>query len=695
MNHSLRSIAFPLSSHHWRHFACRSCWRWIFIALIFLSATALVTRAEDVPMAFQPLKPGAVEPTGWLRDWALAAGKGITGHLDERAETYAKGWSGQDFKAGGVKEKGTGWPLEQCAYWLDGLVRMAYILNDPDLIAKAKSRLDPVVDGILKGGDSFVYWMPNSIFNDDGFNSWAHSHMGRALVAYYQASGDPRILEALVKVYRNFPLPDFQDDFGVVNGMVNLDPMIDTYLLSRDPQVLANVRSVLERPGFKKAVETWNSGKIVPGHAVIFYENERVPALLYPWTGDRHLLDATKSAVKWSDQSFLLPNGLVSGEEHLAGIGSTRNVETCNVAAANWTYLWLLRITGEGSYADRIEQIFFNAGPAPIARDFETMCYYQSPNRLNESLPLEEPHNPSLGSYQFTPIGHPCLCCVGNVSRVLPNYIMHMWMATPDHGLAATLYGPCRVKAQVADGVDVIVESKTVYPFEESIVMEVTPSRDAAFPVSLRIPAWCKNPEIQINDQPVKMEVDANGFVKLDRTWKTGDRIGIRFPMTPRLICGQETSYPDQDYFRQEEVAKFHQPRSRQLSQVRDVHNPFASVMYGPLLFALPIADETPNRVAPGAVWNYALNVDPRSSGIEVVRTPMPKNWDWSLSSPLRLRADAVQFDWKPTELQPLPAAPVSGGEKAKIELVPFGCTKFRVSMFPVTEKLWADRAAK
>lgn len=686
--------------------------------MILLCACVVMSRAEDVPMAFLPLKPGAVEPAGWLRDWAQAAGSGITGHLDERSPTYAKGWSGEDFKAGGVKEKGTGWPLEQCAYWLDGLVRLAYILNDPALIAKAKSRLDPVVDGVLKGGDTFIHWMPKDQVTDE-FDNWAHSHMGRALVAYYMATGDPRVLEALVKVYRNFPLPEFQDDFGVVSGSVNLDPMIDTYLLSRDPQVLSNIRSVLERPGFKKAVATWSSGSIVPGHAVIFYENVRVPALLYPWTGDRQLLDATKRAVDWSDRAFLLPLGLVSGEEHLAGIGSTRNVETCNVAAAKWTYLWLLRITGEGGYADRIEQIFFNAGPAPIARDFETMCYYQSPNRLNESLPLEEPHNPSLGSYQFTPIGHPCLCCVGNVNRILPNYIMHMWMATPDHGLAATLYGPCRVKASVAGGVDVTVESRTGYPFEESIDMTVTPSREAKFPLYLRIPEWCKDPEIQVKnpgaspealegpalsgpllingESPHPVKADENGFVKLDRTWKAGDRIAIRFPMSPRLICGQETSYPDQEYFRQEPVPKFHQPRSRQLAQVRDINNPFASVMYGPLLFALPIADETPNRVVPGALWNYALDVDPGrvGSGIEVVRTPMPEHWDWSLSSPLRLRAEAVQFDWKPTELQPLPPAPVSGGEKAKIELVPFGCTKFRVSMFPVTEKLWADRTAK
>jgi len=241
--------------------------------------------------------------------------------LDERSATFESGWSGKDFKARGAQPNGLGWPLEQAAYWLDGLVRMAYILHDEELIAKAKARLDPVVDGVLRGGDSFIYWRPTNVL-DDSFNSWAHSHMGRALVAYYQATGDPRILEALVKVYRNFPLPDFQDNFDVVNGMVNLDPMFDTWLLSQDPQVLANARSALARPGFKQAVETWTSGHITPSHAVIFYENERVPALLFPLTGKRQLLAATQRAVEWSDQNHLLPHGLISGEEHAAGIGS-------------------------------------------------------------------------------------------------------------------------------------------------------------------------------------------------------------------------------------------------------------------------------------------------------------------------------------------------------------------------------------
>jgi len=44
--------------------------------------------------ALLPLPPGAVEPEGWLRDWARSARDGITGHLDEWHPTFADGWKG-------------------------------------------------------------------------------------------------------------------------------------------------------------------------------------------------------------------------------------------------------------------------------------------------------------------------------------------------------------------------------------------------------------------------------------------------------------------------------------------------------------------------------------------------------------------------------------------------------------------------
>ena len=66
----------------------------------------------------------------------------------------------------------------------------------------------------------------------------------------------------------------------------------------------------------------------------------------------------------------------------------------------------------------------------------------------------------------------------------------------------------------------------------------------------------------------------------------------------------------------------------------------------------------------------------------------MPAKWDWPLESPLKLHAKAVSFDWKPTNQAALPTSPVPAtGEAVKLTLIPYGCTKFRVSMFPVTEQ--------
>ena len=513
---------------------------------------------------------------------------------------------------------------------------------------------------------------------DDGFNNWAHSHMGRALVAYYQATGDPRVLQALEKAYRDYPLPDLLDTFEDVSGAANLDAMLDTYLMTGDPALLDRALAYAQRPAYRAVASQWESGRLQPGHNVIFYENIRVPALLYPWTGNKSDLAATTGAIRWDDRHHLLPLGVGSGEEYHAGIGATRNVETCDVAASMWTYLGLLRVTGEGAYSDRIERIFFNAGPAPVARDFKTMCYYQSPNRYSAANPGEEPHDPyPSGNYRFTNIGHEVLCCVGNLNRVIPSYAMHMWMATKDRGLAATLYGPSAVRAEVAGNVKVGVVSATEYPFQESITLTVTPEKEVTFPLYLRMPAWCRAPAIRVNGRSVPAAAAQDGFVKLERAWRPGDKVVLRFPMAVSIDTGHETPYPRIKYFE----------KNRAIARETAISSPFASVSYGPLLFALPIRDENPNQEGPGARFQYALDLPANRGGaVKVVRSAMPAKWSWQLDAPLRLTVNAREFDWRPSEVEPLPKEPVKGGKAARISLIPYGCTKFRVSMFPVAE---------
>ena len=657
-------------------------------ALILSVALLLQARAAEplVPFALAQLRPGAVEPSGWLRDWAQAARAGITGHLDERHPTFADGWKGIPVKANGAAADGTGWPLEQSAYWLDGAIRLGLVLHDDALIAKIRARLDPVVEGVNRAdfGTSFIYWKQG--YQPSGFDSWAHSQMGRALLAFYQGSGDRRVLDALVKVYAAYPtnLGGLRVDGGGVTGLCNVDPMLETYALSGDRRILERALQALRQPPVASEIQAWTEGHLGPGHTVIFYENIRLPAVAYPWTGNAQYLQASLAAFQWLEEGHLLPYGVASGEEFASGVGAFRKTETCDVTAMLLTASWMYRVQGRSGWGDRMERAFFNAGAAPVARDFETMCYYQSPNRLrSDALPREQPSCPGPGGIRFSALGcSNVLCCVGTLNRILPHFITHLWMATPDHGLAATLYGPSAVTAQVGAGTAVRITEETDYPFGEAIHLRVEPEKTVSFPLRLRIPGWCQAARIRVNRDSVNAPVDGQGFARIERAWAKGDRIELQLPMQPKVVRGCETEFPaaNRKYFGFEPDSLF-QPRRL----------PYASVEYGPLLFALPIPDVDPNTPDPAARWQYALDTDAArpDGGITVARQPMPARWDWPLSAPLKLQAPARTFEWKPTDAQALPDAPVSGEKTETITLVPYGCTKFRISMFPVTPRAW------
>ena len=302
--------------------------------------------------------------------------------------------------------------------------------------------------------------------------------MGRALVAWYEASGDPRVLDALVQRLRQYPVPlgnlDFAGDIKdpcPISGLLNLDAMLEAYSFSGDRRLLERARAAIAAPEVQATVNRWLDGRFTPGHAVCAYELARLPALFYLCTGEPKYLLASRNAFRWFDENHMLPYGVTSGEEYLAGIGAFRLTETCDVAAALWSMTWLYRIEGQRNWGDRIERALFNAAPAPIARDFQTMCYYQSPNRIGaDSLPEEQPVSPGRGSLRFTCLGHPhVLCCVAAVNRIVPTYIQHMWMATADQGWRPPSTAPVPFRRLAGEKVPVKLTCRTAYPFDETI----------------------------------------------------------------------------------------------------------------------------------------------------------------------------------------------------------------------------------
>jgi len=228
--------------------------------------------------------------------------------------------------------------------------------------------------------------------------------------------------------------------------------------------------------------------------------------------------------------------------------------------------------------------------------------------------------------------------------------------------------------------VQVVIACRTDYPFNDTIDISVQLAREAAFPLDFHIPGWCTAPTLSVNGADLPVERNTKGFARVSRSWKQGDSVRLRLPMIPSVQRGYDAS-SGPPYNEAHSVTPVTIPEENSTRGV-----PYASVSCGPLLFALPIPDTTnANTPDPSTRWRFALDV--QKPGLTVERTGMPARWDWPLAAPLKLRANVVELAWNPDPKAPrLPLLPTASSKLPEpVTLIPYGCTKFRISMFPVT----------
>jgi hypothetical protein len=318
--------------------------------------------------------------------------------------------------------------------------------------------------------------------------------------------------------------------------------------------------------------------------------------------------------------------------------------------------------------------------------DFKALRYITSPNQVVSDSKNHSPGIANNGPFMMmNPFSS--RCCQHNHSQGWPYYVQSLWMASIDNGLAAVLYNSCEVKAKVANGVLVTLKETTNYPFEEKIRFEMKTSKDAAFPLYLRIPAWCKNAKITVNGKPVKTQLIAGTYARIERTWKTGDKMELALPMDITMKTWEKNKNS-------------------------------MSVNYGPLTLSLQIGeryekmdskksaigdskwqegvDQTnwPSfEIYPTTAWNFGLLLEKTKPELsfKVERKAWPKdNYPFTQgASPLVFKAKGkIISDWvidKYGLCGLLPQSPVATDTPAQeITLLPMGACRLRISAFPV-----------
>jgi hypothetical protein len=225
-----------------------------------------------------------------------------------------------------------------------------------------------------------------------------------------------------------------------------------------------------------------------------------------------------------------------------------------------------------------------------------------------------------------------------------------MWMQHRDGGLAALLYGPCTATT-VINETRVELQEKTDYPFEHRIEVIVNPERKIRFTLHFRNPQWSSKTELTCTGAHI---IRDNDFWRVSKLWEAGDKISLSFIAEVRQVAAA---------------------------------NGETAAQYGPLLFALPVADGktvVKKYTASGFEDTYLepsrgipdkLAFESRSSsagfGFEPLRTHQQPIARHSFDEPaIRLHGDMIS---------------IAKGERVPVTLVPLGnASRLRRVTFPV-----------
>lgn len=609
-----------------------------------------------------------LKPEGWLKKQLQIQMNGLTGKLYDVWNSVGSysGWLG-----------GTGDNWERAPYYLDGLLPLAYYLQDQekwDLCMR------------------FITWTLDSQDGTGNFGPvgsksdyWSRFLMLKVLVQYAEITNDERVsafieayLEYVVSQTAQRPVTGWSkarvaDLLYVVKWFCeqNQEKDVQTIVECLCSQALdwgdffSNfpfprpaayyydwhlLEETIARSKIKDVVDYHET------HIVNVTMGIKYPALRYCFTGDKKYYDQSRQAIEVTQKYHGVVSGAVNGDEHLSGASPSQGSELCSVVEYMFSLQSLLEIFGDADFADHLERLAYNALPATISEDFMSHQYLQQANQVLCSNAERDWFNNDETANMFG-LEPNFGCCTANMHQGWPKFLKSLWYYGEDT-LVSMVFAPSRLKADLQG--DFEVSLKTEYPFRNTLFYIVEKAAGQQLDFRIRIPGWCGAPEIMLNGAAIKAEI-RDGFVCIRREWNTGDTIEARLPME---------------------------------AKISHWYNDSIAVERGPLVFALDLPEEwlavkevagiKDYQISTPAAWNYALPENPALTfeEREIGDVPFSKQFPPVVATGTgRLLPQWQMLD---NSAAPPPVSPVQTKEKeAALRLIPFGCSRLRISQFP------------
>jgi len=589
-----------------------------------------------------------LKPRGWLKRQLQIQAEGLAGNLDKMwPDVRDSAWIGGDRE---------GW--ERVPYWLDGFIPLAYLLEDEDMIARAKKYVDAIIAAQQEDG-----WIcPCTEEERPTYTTWVVFLITKALALYYDCSKDERIPEVIYRTLKNY-YELLRDGviklfgwtaFRWYEGFIAID---FTYKRYKEEWLLELCR-ILQEQGvdYDELTELWKHPRnewrfdthLVNIMMTLKYEAVTCDLLGKSYTD--HVEELWQLLDKYNGTAL----GTLTGDECLAGVSPIQGTELCAVVEQMYSYEWLYAYTGDKKWMERLEVLAFNALPATISDDMWVHQYDQMSNQIAcqrfPGKPIFRTNEADAHLFGLEPnFG----CCTSNMGQGWPKFTLSAFMHQGD-----TIINCLPVPTELKDG-DKHILVETNYPFENSLTYTVETGSEFTF--KIRIPSFAKNLVVDgksVKDEELAFRLKAGQKCVITVSFDADVRLEKRPFGLNTVKCGSLVfSVPIQYEKKMFEYEKDGVERKF----------PYCDYEF------IPVSD-----------WNYAY------SGDDFVR--VNKEVDTipfsSEKPPVVVKAKVRKVDWGLEEgyldvcaKVPQSTEPIS--EETEIELHPYGCAKLRMTELP------------
>ncbi|MFC4098696.1 glycoside hydrolase family 127 protein [Paenibacillus xanthanilyticus] len=595
--------------------------------------------------------------------------------LNDRVEDAEPSYAIRNFRIAAGHEEGEfgGFVFQDSdlAKWLEAVGYSLAVHPDPELEAIADGAIDLIVEAQQPDGYLNTYFTikaPEQRWTNlfDCHELYCAGHMIEAAVAYYEATGKRKLLDAMCR-FADYIDAVFGPEPGKLRGydghqeielaLVKLYKTTGEEKYAKLAAFFINERG--QEPNFLLAewekrgrTSHWQAGvtrkpdpaynqahkpvreqDVAVGHSVRAVYMYTAMADLAALTGDEQLLLACRK----------LWNNMVGRQMYITGgIGSTHHgeafsfdydlpndtvyAETCASIGLIFFAHRMLQIEADAEYADVLERALYNNVAGSMQQDGKHFFYV---NPL-DVWPEASEKNP--GRHHVKPVRQKwfgCACCPPNVSRLLSSLGEYIY-TTDDQTIYTHLYIGSEAEAALPGGAAIKLKQETDYPWSGNVRLTVGIGEPRTFTLAMRIPSWADGFEVKVNGQPLQPGGEGlrKGYLYVTRTWGDGDALELALPMEARLIEANPSVRAN--------AGK-------------------AAMTRGPLVYCLEETDNGSHlsaiAVKPDAKFEAVLEPDVLG-GTVVLKgegfRDAQADWSCELYRPVSRKAESVQLQWVP-----------------------------------------------